>query len=466
MIENINLYYTNDLHSYFDHWSRVATFIKDKKEMCQSKNDSYFLFDIGDHIDRVHPITEATMGKANVELMNELDYDLVTLGNNEGITLSHHQLYHLYDDASFSVVCSNLQCIGQTKPSWLKTSKIIHSNQGVSIGVLGLTAPFNPYYNLLNWHVEAPLDTLKKELKKLRENVEIVILLSHLGIYEDQKIAQQFPELDVIIGGHTHHLLRSGEKIGNTIVTAAGKHCAHVGEVILTWDHRLKKLVKKEAYVYEITNLPRDLQTEQRLKELQDEANVILDKEIVYTAEPLKVQWFQETKLMTKFTEKLLDWTKADFAMLNAGLLIDELPEGKITYKDVHRICPHPINPCVVTLTGTEIKEVVRVGLTKQFMELKLKGFGFRGEVIGKMVFVGIEIETEYHANGHQYVKNIFYKGEPILGDQVYEVATADLFTFGRLLPEVAKSEKQKLYLPEFIRYLLVLTLLDYPTWK
>src|SRR5690625_691377 len=118
MIENINLYYTNDLHSYFDHWSRVATFIKDKKEMCQSKNDSYFLFDIGDHIDRVHPITEATMGKANVELMNELDYDLVTLGNNEGITLSHHQLYHLYDDASFSVVCSNLQCIGQTKPSW------------------------------------------------------------------------------------------------------------------------------------------------------------------------------------------------------------------------------------------------------------------------------------------------------------------------------------------------------------
>src|SRR5690625_498137 len=87
MIENINLYYTNDLHSYFDHWSRVATFIKDKKEMCQSKNDSYFLFDIGDHIDRVHPITEATMGKANVELMNELDYDLVTLGNNEGVSL-------------------------------------------------------------------------------------------------------------------------------------------------------------------------------------------------------------------------------------------------------------------------------------------------------------------------------------------------------------------------------------------
>src|SRR5690625_7920666 len=102
----------------------------------------------------IHQIKEVTMVKANVELKKELDYDHVTLGNNEGITLSHHQLYHLYDDASFSVVCSNLQCIGQTKPSWLKTSKIIHSNQGVSIGVLCLTAPFNRYYNLLYWHVK------------------------------------------------------------------------------------------------------------------------------------------------------------------------------------------------------------------------------------------------------------------------------------------------------------------------
>src|SRR5690625_7493568 len=86
-------------------------------------------------------------------------------------------------------------------------------------------------------------------------------------------------------------------------------------------------------------HLPRDLQTEKRLKELEDDANVILDKTIVYTEEPLKVHWFQETKLMTKFTEKLLEWTNADIAMLNAGLLLDELPAGTITYTDVHRIC-------------------------------------------------------------------------------------------------------------------------------
>src|SRR5690625_136589 len=466
MIENIYLYFTGDLHSYFDHWSRVASFIKNKREEHLSKDNTTFLFDIGDHIDRVHPISEASMGKSNVHLMNDLNYDVITIGNNEGITISHQQLRHLYDDAAFSVVCSNLQSLKNAPPSWLQKSKILKTNSGVSIGLIGLTAPFNPYYNLLDWHVDAPFKTIGKELDFLRGRVDIVVLLSHLGIYEDQRIANQFPEIDVIIGGHTHHLLRTTEIVNHTLITAAGKHCAHVGEVVLEWDHDTKKIVNKNAFVTDITELPRDFLTEQRLKELELEANIILDKKIVNIEEPLKSSWFKNSKLMEQFTEKLLNWTKADIAMLNAGLVLDDLPKGKVTYGDVHRLCPHPINPCVVEVNGAELAEIVRVTMTKEFMELKLKGFGFRGEVLGKMVFSGIDIDIGYHENGHQYVKEILYLGKPINEKQTFSLATADTFTFGRLLPEVAKSKRQTLFLPEFIRYLLVLTLVEYEQWK
>ena len=41
--------------------------------------------DLGDFSDRCHPLTEATDGRANVAIMNTLAYDLVTIGNNEGI---------------------------------------------------------------------------------------------------------------------------------------------------------------------------------------------------------------------------------------------------------------------------------------------------------------------------------------------------------------------------------------------
>src|SRR5699024_9804595 len=133
---------------YFDHWAQVVNFLKRKRQERAERREASWTIDIGDHLDRVHPITEATMGKANVELLNDAAYDLVTIGNNEGITLSHSNLYHLYDDARFSVVCSNLQCTLSPNPRWLMQSKIVTSDSGVRIAFIGLTAPFNPYYHL------------------------------------------------------------------------------------------------------------------------------------------------------------------------------------------------------------------------------------------------------------------------------------------------------------------------------
>lgn len=463
MKENIHIFYTNDLHSYFNHWPQVVTFLNHRRNECHKREETAWTVDIGDHMDRVHPITEASMGRANVELLNDANYDVATLGNNEGITLSHEHLAHLYDRATFDVVCSNLQTLRKGKsPQWLKRSIVKTSRNGVRVGFIGLTAPFNPYYNLLDWYVEAPKETLKRELPNLKEKTDIIVLLSHLGIFEDEVIAKDFPEIDVIIGGHTHHLLRNGEVINDVLLTAAGKHCAYVGEVSLTWDHRQKKLIKKQAHATNITHLYPDFSARERLYELEEAAELILDKKIIEVKEPIEADPYRETKIMKLLSKKLRDLTGAEIAMLNAGLLIESFPAGNITYRDVHRICPHPINPCVVTLTGDELKEVVRASLTKAFMELELKGFGFRGKVLGRMVFDNLTVETEFYENGQEYVKKITFEGKPLQSKQTYKIATADTFTFGRLLPEVAKSEYKQLYLPQFIRELLVETLLDY----
>src|SRR5690625_2165241 len=167
MDEHIHFYYTNDLHSYFKHWPQVVTFLKKKKQESAERNESAWTVDIGDHMDRVHPITEATMGKANVNLLNEAGYDFITIGNNEGITLAHEDLYHLYDNATFEVICSNLQCTLSKNPPWLLSSKVLTSKQGVKIGIIGLTARFNPYYHLLGWNVESVHKVIERELDAL-----------------------------------------------------------------------------------------------------------------------------------------------------------------------------------------------------------------------------------------------------------------------------------------------------------
>ncbi|HLR40491.1 MAG TPA: bifunctional UDP-sugar hydrolase/5'-nucleotidase [Virgibacillus sp.] len=459
MEEKIYFYYTNDFHSNFEQWPRVAGYLKDAKAKKTAENQSCWIVDVGDHVDRVHPIAEAFMGKANIELMNDVGYDLATLGNNEGITLAHDDLYHLYDDARFHVVCANLQSMTTDDPGWLQPTVQIESVHGVNIGVIGLTVPFNAFYHLLDWHVESPYQTLEKYIEQVKQSADIIILISHLGLSEDQEIARRFSDIDVIIGGHTHHLLRTGEEINNTIITAAGKQCAFVGEVILTWDHTHKRLVSKEAYTTNITHIAKDLPTEQALHTLKEKADTLLSKPVIHIDHPIDVKWFQHTEIMQKLTDTVKSWTEADCAMLNAGLLMDQLAAGDVTYKDIHRICPHPINPCVVELTGSELMEVIRASFTKEFMELKLKGFGFRGEVLGRMIFSGLTVETVVREDGSEYVEHVGFRGETLDKNRTYYVATADTFTFGRLLPEIAKSTTKHFFLPEFIRDILAYTL-------
>src|SRR5690625_1959859 len=122
MEEKIYFYYTNDFHSNFEQWPRVAGYLKDAKAKKIAENQSCWIVDVGDHVDRVHPIAEAFMGKANIELMNDVGYDLATLGNNEGITLAHDDLYHLYDDEELHVVCANLQSMTTDDLDWLQST--------------------------------------------------------------------------------------------------------------------------------------------------------------------------------------------------------------------------------------------------------------------------------------------------------------------------------------------------------
>ena len=141
--------------------------------------------------------------------------------------------------------------------------------------------------------------------------------------------------------------------------------------------------------------------------------------------------------------------------MVNSGMLLAPLNKGPVTKKDLHRICPHPINPCKVDIKGDVLKEVIVQAREEKMEHLLLKGLGFRGKVMGRMVFDGIEVKTEMFADGKQHVTDVYVHGEPIDYDRTYAVATVDMFTHGPLYPEISHSEKKIFYMPELLRDLL-----------
>ncbi|TMU84506.1 bifunctional metallophosphatase/5'-nucleotidase [Bacillus sp. BHET2] len=444
MRETIHIYHTNDLHSHLEHWSRIRNFLKMRKQWHEGEGESVYLFDIGDHVDRWHPLSEATLGKGNIKLLNEVGFDAVTIGNNEGITLDYDDLNSLYDDAEFHVIVGNLLDRSLKLPSWVKTHHIYQTNSGIKIGVLGLTAYFKPFYEALGWNITSPMEELEKLVQDLHPHVDMIILLSHLGIRDDELIASQFPEIDVILGAHTHHVLHQGKEMNGTMLGAAGKYGHFVGHMVIELDVATRKIMDKKAHLYVQEELPYVEKEDEECAQWFQEGEELLNQEVTRLKTHLPVDWFQPSPLPKMLCDALAAWCGSDCAFLNSGLLLDGLEEGVVTKQDLHRILPHPINPCLITMKGAELKEIIKQTWNEEWPHLQVKGLGFRGKVMGTFVYTNIQWE------GHE----VLIDHKPIVPEKVYKLALPDMFTFGHFFPDLKRLEK-KYFMPEFLRDIL-----------
>ncbi|MGP3561549.1 bifunctional metallophosphatase/5'-nucleotidase [Geobacillus sp. BK01] len=454
MKQTIYIYHTNDVHSHFEHWPQIARFLSERRGEHRARNEAMLLFDVGDFLDRVHPITEATRGKANVDLLNDLGYDAVTIGNNEGITLDYNELDSLYERARFPVVVANLFRRDGTRPPWALPYAVIPATETFRIGVVGATAPFVKFYELLGWKIAPPFDMLAAAVADVKRQADCVVVLSHLGVNEDEKMAAMIPDVDIILGSHTHHVFPEGKMVNGTLLCAAGKYGKYVGVVML--DIEQHRLARASATVVDVDTLPRSEQVERHLHCLeQDSLARLAAEQVAVLEDDLPLNWFAPSPLGNLLASALREWCGADIGMVNAGVLLEPLEKGPVTKKDLHRICPHPLNPCKVKLRGAELKEIMLEAHTERMKHLRFKGFGFRGEVMGEMVYDGVEIETELEEDGAWHIRGIRINGEPLDPERTYDVATTDMFAIGHFYPQIQRAAEKTYYMPEFLRDLL-----------
>lgn len=452
---NIHIFHTNDLHSHLEQWPKIISLLHEKRNHYREIGDDVLTFDIGDHVDRFHPLTEATLGKANVMLMNEVGYDSATIGNNEGITLSKEALSSLYTEANFPVLVANLFEENGERPDWLKPYEMITLENGITIGVIGVTIPFRPFYEALGWTVKDPFEVLPLLIKEVKKKANIIIFLSHLGLNFDEEVANSFADIDVILGGHTHHVLENGLTINNTLIHQAGKFGAYVGQVTITYDNCQKRIRSSQAKCLAVNEyLPCEL-TEDKIKEISVQKQAVLNEEVCFLEKELSISWDQPSSLANLLATSVKDWCRAEIGMINSGLLLRSLNEGTVTKGDLHQICPHPINPCKVQLTGQILKEIIHYALSEEMIFKKIRGFGFRGKVMGIMVFDGVTYDAKILNDGLTHIFNIKVNGKKIDNDRIYEVATVDMFTFGHLYPSIAAAKIKQYYMPELLRDLL-----------
>ena len=446
MRETIHIFHTNDLHSHFEYWPRMQSYIGKQRLLLGEKGEASFLFDLGDHLDRSNLYTEATVGKGNVQMLCDAKYDVVTIGNNEGITLEYEDLYHLYDGVPFDVVVSNLFAMNGDNPAWLKPYTVLETAQGTTIGVIGATAAFEVFYNALNWDITDPRMAIAQYVEQLKDKVDIIIVMSHLGLSDDELLANDCPDIDVIFGSHTHHMLPEGKLVNGVLLTGGGKFGRYTGHLTLQFDHTVNSLIGREERLIENEQLPAEHNEAEHLFALAQYAKEILSQDKILVPKTYTKEWFHYSPLSALFAEAILTETGADCAMFNAGIFLKDLKRGYVSRYEMHEIFPHPINLCVIELSGAELKEIYKQAQNEEWPNLQLNGLGFRGIVFGKILFYCVEI-----TNNHEFYIN----GELVEADKYYRLVTLDLFTFGYFFPSF-KYAKKKYYLPNFIRDILL----------
>ncbi len=445
MLEKIHIFHTNDLHSHFKYWPRMQSYVKEQRRRLEKLGETSYLFDVGDHLDRSNIYTDATVGKGNVQLLNEAHYDVVTIGNNEGITLSHQELFHLYDEAEFEVVAANLYAATGNNPVWLKPYIILTTEQGTKLGVIAATAMFEVYYEELDWQMDEARSTLLRLAHQLRKEVDIVVCLSHLGITEDELLAEECPEIDVIFGSHTHHVFPDGKYINGVLLTGGGKFGQYIGHLTIMYDKKIKKIVKKTDILMHNKDLP-IVQNEQDIVQfLEDEGKRILNTPVFVTEKSYNKEWFHYSQLSDLFAHAILEKSGADCALFNAGIFLDGLPKGTVTALDLHRIFPHPINLCTIELSVAEMKEIYLQSKNEEWPYIELKGLGFRGVIFGKILTYGFSMNED---------RQLLMNGKLADEDRIYKLVTLDLFTFGYFYPSFKYAKKQYI-LPDFLRNIM-----------
>jgi 2',3'-cyclic-nucleotide 2'-phosphodiesterase (5'-nucleotidase family) len=454
----LTLLHTNDLHSHFEEASRIAGYFARVRQGVDP--DKFISVDCGDFLDRARMETEGTKGTVNRAVVEYIGYDAVMLGNNEGLSYTPPELDALFQGMATPVVCANMvyQETG-CRPSWM-VPEITLTKSGARIGMIGLTAQYNDYYDLLGWISADPLDTLQAEVVRLRREVDVLIVISHLGLRFDERIASTVEGIDLILGGHTHHLLEVPLYVGQTAICAAGKFGGYVGHLELELGAD-RKLIGIAGGSYSTDGFPRDVGLDNLISDYRMQAERSMNRQIAYLAAPLGCRHDRESALPTLLASAIRQLANAEIGLVNAGQLLRGLDAGPVTEETIHGICPSPINPCVMKLKGRSIIRSLEESLLPEFQDLEFRGFGFRGKVLGTLCMDGLEVWADLAQAPYHRVKEVKVNGSLLDEDRIYSVGTLDMFTFGVGYLGLKEGHDVRYFLPDFIRDVLAEALHD-----
>ncbi len=352
--------------------ARRATLVKQIRQELAARGTPVWLVDIGDYSDGT-PFSIEYHGEADVAAMNAMGYDFGTLGNHE-LNNPAAQLRKLIGLTKYELVSANIAVRATTKP--LLQPYVIRKVGPVRVAVFGLITKEAATYQAGKeaYDVADEVTAARQTVTALRGQADIIVALSHAGEAIDRRLAEQVPEIDVIVGGHSHTRLPSGDmvwhsqdlkvsSVNGTVIAQAYQWGGELGRIDLLF-------VKDQAGTWQVDRY--------RARLIPVTADVPEDPGVAAVVDqfwkPIAPQYAEvigqaggefagrgdDQAEYNLVADAVRESFNAEFGMENMGGVRAPLIRGTITKADLVTLDPFSNTVVTFTATGKEIRDILQ----------------------------------------------------------------------------------------------------------
>ncbi len=405
-VKNLTILHTNDHHGHFMKFAPYpvrdvgglaaqSTLVNITRAEVEKDGGVVLLLSAGDFNTGI-PESDMLDAEPDIKIMNAMGFDALALGNHE-FDNARDVLLKQQEWAEFPFLAANIVKKGSGEP--LVESYVIKEYDGLKVAIFGLTTTRTPVLtlpeNTADLEFKDPVETAKALVPKLKEEADIVVALTHMGFYEesshhyelgDVNLAAQVPEIDVVVGGHSHTKLTEAKVVGDTLVVQAGSYSEYVGRLDLVVDTEANKVTESAYKLISVNGKKRVRYNDNRYYMYVDKGYVedggILEMTTPYAeqADELLSQPIgetlvellgtngesrsQETNLGNLITDAMAAKAGADIALQNGGGIRTGIAPGTITYRDVLMVQPFGNTLVVIDMTGQQIVDMLNFAAT------------------------------------------------------------------------------------------------------
>jgi 2',3'-cyclic-nucleotide 2'-phosphodiesterase / 3'-nucleotidase len=377
-------------------------------------------------------------GDPMMRAMNLLGYDAMTVGNHE-YNAGLANLAKARQDAQFPWISANTTvAAGGAEREF--APYVVRTISGVRVAVIGITTPVIPLWeraeNLGTYRFVAPIEAVRRAVARLRqeERPDVIVVAAHSGLGRNlqtgaleepaenvvYQLAEEAPDLDAIVFGHSHAQLE-GQLVGKVLLVQPKNGGASLARIDFTLERRPAggwRVVSKKSRLIPVTAETVAAPDLMEMAKLYEEAaHRYLNTPVATSAHELSAAHGREedTAVVDAIQRVQLFYSKADVsftALFNPEVRI---PRGQVTVRQIAALYPYDNELLAIEGTGKMVKDALE-NAARFFSGNGMPGFNYD-------MAEGVEYEIDRTRPEGDRIRNLRWRGKPLETEQKLRVA-------------------------------------------